>query len=115
MKIQGRCRNCEREFPIDLLVQDARRAGQCPFCAIPMDQHYGAMLIEALEQLQRVGTIMTATLKKVESLGPYLELDIESVLGPIRAALGAREAASAKRKETEEASEAERAAGRAAG
>jgi hypothetical protein len=115
LKIQGKCRNCGRDFPIDLLLQDVRRAGHCPFCGIPMDEHYGANLIEALEQLQRVGTIMTATLKKVESLGPNLELDIESVLGPIRDALGAREAASAQRKATEEASEAEGPAGRAAG
>lgn len=114
MKIQGKCRNCGREFPIDLLLQDPQSAGRCPFCGVPMDIHYGANLIEALEQLQRVGTIMTATLKKVESLGPNLELDIESVLGPIRDALGAREAASAQRKAIEEASEAEGPAGRAA-
>jgi len=115
VKIQGRCRNCGRDFPIDLLLQDQRRAGRCPFCGIPIDQHYGAQLVEALEQLQRVGTIMTATLKKVESFGPNLEIDAESVLGPIREALGAREAASAARKATEEAAEAEGSAGRAAG
>ena len=115
MKIMGRCRNCGREFPIDMLLQDARRAGHCPFCGVVIDQHYGAQLIEALEQLQRVGTIMTATLKKVESFGPNLEIDIESVLGPIREALTARETASAKRKAIEEASEAEGRVDRAAG
>lgn len=115
MKIQGRCRNCGRDFPIDLLLQDARRAGHCPFCGVPIDQHYGALFVEALEQLQRVGTIMTSTLKKVESFGPNLDIDAESVLGPIREALGAREEASAKRRETEQASEAEGTAGRAAG
>ncbi|MGH2728456.1 MAG: hypothetical protein ACRDKS_15915, partial [Actinomycetota bacterium] len=63
MKIQGRCRNCGREFPIDLLRQDPQRAGRCPFCGVPIDIHYGAQFIEALEQLQRAGTIMQATLK----------------------------------------------------
>lgn len=106
MKIQGKCRNCGRDFPIDLLLQDPNRAGQCPFCAVPIDIHYGAMLVEALVQLQRAGTIMTATLKKVESLGPNLDIDDETVLGPIRDALGARAEASLRRKETEEASEA---------
>ena len=115
MKIQGRCRNCGRDFPIDLLTQDPRRAGHCPFCGVPIDQHYGALLVDALEQLQRAGTIMTATLKKVESFGPNLEIDSETVLGPIRTALGAREEASAKRRQTEEASQAEGTAGRAAG
>ena len=115
MKIQGRCRNCGRDFPIDLVTEDPQRAGHCPFCGVPIDQHYGAQFIDALEQLQRVGTIMTATLKKVESFGPNLEIDAESVLGPIRQALGAREEASAKRRRTEEASEAEGTAGLAAG
>ena len=115
MKIQGTCRNCGREFPIDLLRQDPRRAGLCPFCGEPMDKDYGAVLVEALEQLQRVGTIMTATLKKVESLGPNLDIDAESVLAPIRDALGAREQASLRRLQTEQTSEAAGAAGHAAG
>jgi hypothetical protein len=115
LKIMGRCRNCGRDFPIDLLIQDPRRAGHCPFCDVVIDQQYGALFVEALEQLQRVGTIMTATLKKVESFGPNLEIDQESVLGPIREALTARETASAKRKAIEEAAEAERRVDRAAG
>lgn len=115
MKIQGRCRNCGRDFPIDLLLSDPRRAGHCPFCGVPIDIHYGAQLIDALGQLERAGTIMESTLKKVESFGPNLELDAESVLGPIRKALGAREEASAKRRATEEASEAAGVDHRAAG
>ena len=104
MKIEGRCRNCGREFPIDLLLEDPRRAGRCPFCGVPIDIHYGAQFIEALEQLQRAGTIMQATLKKVESYGPNLDLDAESILGPIRDAIGAREEASSKRRAVEAAS-----------
>lgn len=105
MKIEGRCRNCGRDFPIDLLLQDPRRAGHCPFCGVPIDIHYGAQFIEALQQLERAGTIMTATLKKVESFGPNLDIDEESVLGPIGKALGEREEASRKRRETELAAE----------
>jgi hypothetical protein len=106
VKIMGRCRNCGRDFPIDLLLTDPRRQGHCPFCGVPIDQHYGALLVDALEQLQRIGSIMTATLKKVESFGPNLEIDAESVLGPIRDALEARERASAQRLATEGTSEA---------
>lgn len=115
MRIEGRCRKCGRDFPIDLLIRDRDRAGRCPFCGVPIDQHYGGLLIEALEQLQRAGTTMEATLKRAESVGPNLEIKAESVLDPIRDAIRAREAASAQRKATEEASEAERAADQAAG
>lgn len=115
MKIEGRCRNCGRDFPIDLLILDPSSAGRCPFCGVAIDQHYGALLVDALGQLERAGTIMEATLKKVESFGPNLEINDESVLDPIRRGLGARAAASAKRKATEEASEAQGTAGLAAG
>jgi hypothetical protein len=111
VKIQARCRNCGRDFPIDLLIQDPSKAGHCPFCNVTVDQQYGALLVEALEQLEHVGSIMTATLKKVESFGPNIEIDIESVIGPIRSALAAREEASARRKAVEDASVAERTAG----
>ena len=113
MKIQGRCRNCGRDFPIDLLFQDGR-LGRCPFCGVPIDQEYGALLVDALEQLEKVGSVMTATLKRVESFGPNLEIDATTVLDPIRDALLARERASAQRKATEDASQALGTAGMAA-
>jgi hypothetical protein len=46
---------------------------------------------------------MVSTLKRVESFGPNLEIDEESILGPIREAIGKRQEASARRKATEEA------------
>jgi hypothetical protein len=103
LKIQGRCRNCGRDFPIDLLFEDPRRAGRCSFCGVPMDQQYGPLLVTSLEQLERAGTFMVSTLKRVESFGPNLEIDEESILGPIREAIGKRQEASARRKATEEA------------
>jgi len=115
LKLQGRCRNCGRDFPVDLLIQDPAKAGRCPFCGVAIDQQYGALLVDALGELQRVGTFMVSTLKKVESFGPNLEIDAESVLDPIRRQLGAREEASARRKATEQASQAQGPAGRAAG
>lgn len=66
-----------------------------------MDIHYGQLLVTSLEQLQRAGTVIVATLKRVESFGPNLDIDTESVLGPIREGLMAREEASARRKLTE--------------
>jgi hypothetical protein len=110
VRIQARCRACGREFPVDLLAQDPLRAGRCPFCGVAIDQSYGPLLVEALAQLERAGTLMEATLKRVESFGPNLEIDAESVLGPLRRALGAREEASARRR-AEEAARGEGAAG----
>lgn len=106
MKIEGRCRNCGREFPIDLVIA-SERPGHCPFCGIPLDNDYAALLVEALGQLQTIGQRMVGVLERARAVGENLEVDAESVLGPIRAALGAREEASAERRATREASLAE--------
>lgn len=102
MKIQGRCRVCGRDFPLDL-VTSPDVAGHCPFCATPLDPHYGAVLIKALAALDRAGSAMERTLTEAKMLGPNLEIDASSLIGPLRRALGEREAASAERKAVAEA------------
>lgn len=110
MKIEGRCRSCKREFPIDVLLADADQAGRCPFCGIPLDPHYGPLLIDALRRLQLAGTYMQDVLDRATSLGPNLEIDASKIIEPLRSALHAREEGSAERRATERAAEAERAA-----
>ena len=106
MKIEGRCRNCDREFPIDLVLgQDT--PGHCSFCGIPLDSDYGALLVDALNSLQVIGTQMVNVLERARAVGDNLEIDAESILSPIRAALGARQEASAERLATRKASLAE--------
>lgn len=103
MKIEGRCRVCGRSFPIDLLAASPSTAGRCPFCGTPLDQHYAALLIEAVGKLQRAGTAMERILEEASRLGPNLEIDAESVLEPIRGALRTRQERSVERLKTEPA------------
>lgn len=109
MKIEGRCRSCKRDFPIDLLLTDAGGLGRCPFCGEPLDLHYGAVLVDTLRRLQQAGTAMQGLLERATSLGPGLEIDVSTVIEPLRGALRAREAGSAERRATEETARAERA------
>lgn len=106
MKIEGRCRNCGRDFPIDLVI-GADRPGHCPFCGIPLDHDYSALLADALGGLQKIGQQMENILERARAVGENLQIDPETILGPIRAALGKREEASAERRATREASMAE--------
>jgi len=107
VKIEGRCRNCGREFPIDLVISPPETAGRCPFCGIPLDVEYNALLVEALTKLQVIGSQMEAILERSKAVGENLEVKAETILGLIRSALGAREEASAGRRATREASAAE--------
>ncbi len=110
MKIAGRCRTCKREFPIDLVVAPPETAGRCPFCGKSLDPDYAALLVESLARLQALGSSMHALLERAKSVGDNLELDAESVLSPLRDALGEREVRTAERRATREASAAEPAA-----
>jgi hypothetical protein len=103
LKIQGRCRVCGRDFPIDLVLSPDV-AGHCPFCGTPLDPHYGGVLVTTLAALERAGTIMERTLNEAKMLGPNLDIDASSILDPLRSALEAREAASAERKAVADAS-----------
>lgn len=107
MKIQGRCRNCGREFPIDEVLAPPDTAGRCPFCGKALDREYNALLVDALGLLQRVGEQMVTVLERAKAVGENLDIDADTILGPIRDALGAREEASAQRRATSEASKAE--------
>jgi hypothetical protein len=107
VKIEGRCRNCGREFPVDEVLSPPETAGFCPFCGKALDREYHALLIEALGTLQQIGKQMVNILERAKAVGENLELNRDSILGPIEAALGAREKASAQRRATREASMAE--------
>ena len=103
----GRCRNCGREFPLDMVLAQPDTAGRCPFCGKPFDIQYNPVLVEALRQLQAAGTLMEAVLDRATALGTNLEIQEESVLEPIRSALRTGEERSAERKATEEAAQRE--------
>lgn len=107
MKIQGRCRNCGRGFPIDEVLTAPETAGMCPFCGMALDREYHALLVEALGAVQSIGRQMVNVLERAKAVGENLEIDPESVLAPIRAALVAREESSARRRETATAARAE--------
>lgn len=104
MKIDGRCRVCGRSFPIDMVVGPAESAGRCPFCGKAFDSDYDALLVESLVRLQGLGSAMETMLERTKSVGENLEIDAESILTPLRTALGEREERTAERHATREAS-----------
>ncbi|MCA1833994.1 MAG: hypothetical protein ABR548_10020 [Actinomycetota bacterium] len=107
MKIEGRCRNCGRDFPIDLVLSPPEAAGRCPFCGKSLDPEYSALLVEALGKLQAIGSQMESILDRARAVGENLEINADTIVAPIRDALGAREEASASRRATREAAQAE--------
>jgi hypothetical protein len=86
MKIKGTCSRDEREF---LASQVVEAHGHCPWDGQPFNKDYTAVLANALQEAERHGNAFQAALEQISGMELAMELDEESVLGPLRDALRA--------------------------
>jgi hypothetical protein len=90
VKIEGRCKVCSRDFPIDVLIASPESKGRCPFCGELMDPRYESLFVREMERVELTGTAFERALERAGSFGPNFEIDPESILTPIRQALERR-------------------------
>lgn len=86
MKIKGTCSRCGREF---LAGQVVEGHGHCPWCGKAFNKDYTAVLTNALREAEAHGDAFQAALEQISGMELAMELDEESVLGPLRDALRA--------------------------
>lgn len=84
MKIKGTCRRCGREFLAEEVVAGG---GRCPHDGKPLQPDYAVVLVDALREAEAAGGTMENALEKVADLEPEFVLDIDSVIGGLRAHL----------------------------
>jgi PHP family Zn ribbon phosphoesterase len=81
MKIKGTCVRCGREF---LAQQVIEAHGHCPWCGQAFNRDYTAVLTQALQEAEEAGNRLQNALQQIAGLELAMELDDETVLGPIR-------------------------------
>ncbi|MGH2683537.1 MAG: hypothetical protein ACRDIX_09930 [Actinomycetota bacterium] len=81
MKIKGTCARCGREF---LAQQVIESHGHCPWCGQAFNRDYTAALRQALQEAEVAGNRLQDALQQIAALDLAMELDDETVLGPIR-------------------------------
>jgi hypothetical protein len=81
MRIQGTCRNCDRTFLADQAVTGG---GRCPWCGIPFEPDYAAVLVEVLRGAEAAGSTLENALEKLADLEPRFWVDRGSVLDRLR-------------------------------
>jgi hypothetical protein len=86
MKIKGTCGHCGREF---LAGQVVEGHGHCPWCGKAFNRDYTAVLANSLREAEAAGDLFQAALEQIGGMNLAMELDEESVLGPLRDALRA--------------------------
>jgi transposase len=84
MKIKGTCSRCGREF---LASQVVEGHGHCPWCGNAFNKDYTAVLANALREAESHGESFQAVLEQIAGMELAMELDEESVIGPLRNAL----------------------------
>lgn len=84
MKIKGTCSNCGREF---LASQVVDGHGHCPWCGKAFNKDYTAVLAQALREADQHGDAFQAVLEQISGMELAMELDEESILGPLGDAL----------------------------
>ena len=86
MIIKGTCGNCGREV---LAPQITDLGGHCPWCGRPFSRDYTANLVSTLREAAVAGEVLEGALERIAGMEPALEIDADSVLGPLRASLEA--------------------------
>jgi PHP family Zn ribbon phosphoesterase len=81
MKIKGTCARCGREF---LAQQVIEAHGHCPWCGQAFNRDYTANLAHALQEAEVAGNRLQDALQQIAGMELAMELDDETVLGPIR-------------------------------
>jgi hypothetical protein len=84
VKIKGTCARCGREF---LAQQVIESHGHCPWCGQPFNRDYTAALTQSLQQAEVAGNVLQDALEQIAGLELAMELDDETILGPLRTAL----------------------------
>lgn len=84
MKIKGRCRRCDREVLIEQILEGG---GTCPWDGRPLQEDYAVVLVDSLRDAQDAGDALESALEKIADLESDLDLDVDSVLVDVRAAL----------------------------
>jgi hypothetical protein len=86
VKIKGTCARCGREF---LAQQVVESHGHCPWCGQPFNRDYTATLTQSLQQAEVAGNVLQDALEQIAGLELAMELDDETIIGPLRTALRA--------------------------
>jgi hypothetical protein len=84
VKIKGTCRRCGREFLAEEVVANG---GSCPLDGKPLQPDYAVVLVDSLRDAEASGATLESALEKVADLEPEFVLDIDSVIGGLRAHL----------------------------
>jgi hypothetical protein len=87
MKLMAKCRYCERDLLLSLLVEPTT-AGRCPWCGASLvRRHYTMLLPRLIDEAERAGQKLGSALRMLSEGWTGTQINKGSVLGPIEASI----------------------------
>jgi hypothetical protein len=80
MKIEATCDTCKRTFLLSQIGPASDAPGRCPFCGARFARHYGAVLIDAVQDAEEASERFVHFLSKLQAMETGFDVDVEALL-----------------------------------
>jgi DNA-directed RNA polymerase subunit RPC12/RpoP len=84
MRIEARCRTCEREFLLAQIGPESDAPGRCPFCGARFARHYGSLLVDAVGEAETASAEFVRSLGKLQALQSGFDIAFEKLMRDVR-------------------------------
>lgn len=91
MKIEARCRTCNRIFLLSQIGPASDAPGRCPFCGARFAPSYTPFLVEAVPQAEAAASQFVQALGRLQAMETGFEVDIEGINSDVAGAVWASE------------------------
>ncbi len=91
MKIEARCRTCDRIFLLSQIGPASDAPGRCPFCGARFAPSYTPFLVEAVPQAEAAAAQFVQALGRLQAMETGFEVDIEGINSDVAGAVWASE------------------------
>lgn len=91
MKIEARCRTCDRTFLLSQIGPTSDAPGRCPFCGARFAPAYTPFLVEAVPQAEAAAAQFVQSLGRLQAMETGFRVDIEGLNSDVARAVWASE------------------------
>lgn len=91
MKIEARCRTCDRIFLLSQIGPASDAPGRCPFCGARFAPAYTPFLVEAVPQAEAAAAQFVQSLGRLQAMETGFRVDIEGLNSDVARAVWASE------------------------
>lgn len=91
MKIEARCRTCDRIFLLSQIGPTSDAPGRCPFCGARFAPAYTPFLVEAVPQAEAAAAQFVQSLGRLQAMETGFRVDIEGLNSDVARAVWASE------------------------